>query len=139
MRVRQTDVAGRSRGAGTVLLALGAVAWLSMPAAGAEKHTSPLTTIMNTHLYADPGPVPDWVEKSRPVGGSDYIKLHAAQPERRAKPKNAAELKAMEADLDRAAAANRRRAGMPAGEAGAAAKKSSKVSTVRSGAAASIH
>ena len=139
MRVRQADVAGRFRGAGTVLLALGAFACLSIPAAGAEKHTSPLTTIMNTHLYADPGPVPDWVEKSRPAGGSDYIKLHASQPERRAKPKSPAELKAMEADLDRAAAANRRRAGATGGQAGAAAKKSGTVSTVRSGPAAPIH
>ena len=135
MRVRQADVAGGASRAGTVLLALAAFAWLSTPATAAEKHTSPLTTIMNTHLYADPGPVPDWVEKSRPAGSSDYIKLHDAQPERHAKPKTAAELKAMAADLDAAAAANRRRAGLPEGEA----KKSGKVSTVRSGPAAAIH
>jgi hypothetical protein len=35
-------------------------------------------------------------------------------PERHAKPKTPAELKAMEADLDAAAAANRRRAALPA-------------------------
>ena len=120
-----------------MLLALAAIAWLSPPAAAAEKHQSPLTTIMNTHLYADPGPVPDWVEKSRPAaGGSDYIPLHVPEAERHAKPKNPAELKAMEADLDAAAAANRRRAGLAAGDA---AKKSSKISTVKSGAAAPIH
>jgi hypothetical protein len=122
-----------------MLLALAALGLLSREAVAAEKHTSPLTTIMNTHLYADPGPVPDWVEKSRPAGGSDYVPLHVPHPERQAKPKSPAELKTMEADLDAAAAANRRRAGVPAGEAGAAAKKSSKVSTVRSGAAAPIH
>jgi hypothetical protein len=119
-----------------MLLALAAFAWLNAPAAGAEKHTSPLTTIMNTHLYTDPGPVPDWVEKSRPAaGGSDYIKLHESPPERHAKPKTPAELKAMAADLDAAAAANRRRAALPAGEA----KKSGKLSTVRSEPAAPIH
>jgi hypothetical protein len=91
---------------------------------------------MNTHLYADPGPVPDFVEKSRPTGGSDYIKLHGPEPERHAKPKTPAELKGMEAELDAAAAANRRRAGLPTG---AEAKKSSKVSPVRSGSAAPIH
>jgi len=136
MRVRQADVVGQPPGLGAMLLALAAFAFLSPPAAAAEKHQSPLTTIMNTHLYADPGPVPDWVEKSRPAGGSDYIKLQEAQPERHAKPKSPAELKAMEADLDAAAAANRRRAGMAAGDV---AKKSSKVSTVKSGAAAPIH
>jgi hypothetical protein len=123
-------------GARVIAMVLGALVCQGMPAAGAEKHTSPLTTIMNTHLYADPGPVPDWVEKSRPTGGSDYIPLHVAPAERQAKPKSPAELKAMEADLDGAAAANRRRAGDPVG---VASKKSGKVSTVRSGSAAAIH
>ena len=136
MRVRQADIAGRLRGAATVLLALAALGLLSREAVAAEKHTSPLTTIMNTHLYADPGPVPDWVEESRPAGGSDYIPLHVPPAERQAKPKSPAELKAMEADLDAAAAANRRRA---RGQAGAASKKSGKVSSVRSGSAAAIH
>jgi hypothetical protein len=117
--------------------ALATVASLYGPAAAAEKHVSPLTTILNTKLHADPGPVPEFVEKSRPSGGSDYIPLRAAEPERKAKPKNAAELKAMATELDAAAAANRRRAG----QAGAAApaKKSGKVSTVRSDSAAPIH
>jgi hypothetical protein len=119
-----------------MLLAVAALGLPNVPAAAAEKHQSPLTTIMNTHLYADPGPVLNWVEKSRPAGGSEYIPLHVSQPERHAKSKNPAELKAMEADLDAAAAANRRRAGLAAGDA---AKKSSKVSTVKSGPAAPIH
>ena len=106
-------------------------------AAAAEKHVSPLTTILNTKLHADPGPVPEFVEKSRPSGGSDYIPLHTAQPERKAKPKNAAELKAMAAELDTAAAANRHRAGQTG--AAAPAKKSGKVSTLRSDSAAPIH
>jgi hypothetical protein len=135
MKVRQTHVLAGNRGPAAFLLALAALAWMAGSAAAAEKHQSPLTTIMNTHLYADPGPVPDFVEKSRPTGGSDYIKLHGAEPERHAKPKTPAELKAMEAELDAAAAANRRRAGLPTGEA----KKSSKVSPVRSGSAAPIH
>jgi hypothetical protein len=92
---------------------------------------------LNTKFYADPGPVPEFVEKSRPVGGSDYIPLRAPAPERHAKPKTPAELKAMEADLDAAAAANRRRAGQSAPDA--PAKKSGKVSTVTSGSAAPIH
>ena len=116
--------------------ALAAVGSLFGPAAAAEKHVSPLTTILNTKLHADPGPVPEFVEKSRPSGGSDYIPLHVPHPERHAKPKTPAELKAMEADLDAAAAANRRRAGLAAA---APAKKSSKVSKVSSGAAAPIH
>jgi hypothetical protein len=110
--------------------------WLSAPCAAVEKHTSPLTTILNTKFHADPGPVPEFVEKSRPARGSDYIPLHAPGAERHAKPKTAAQLKAIEADLDAAAAANRRRAGLPMGDA---AKKSGKVSTVRSGPAAPIH
>jgi hypothetical protein len=133
--VRQVDVAARKPGLRAALVAL-ATLGLTGAASAAEKHQSPLTTILNTRLYADPGPVPDWVEKARSPGGSDYIKLHEAQPERRAKRKSPAELKAMEADLDAAAAANRRRAGLPAADA---AKKSSKISTVRSGAAAPIH
>ncbi|MBV9066511.1 MAG: hypothetical protein JO004_12200 [Methylobacteriaceae bacterium] len=134
--MRHADIAGRLRGAGIVLVALAALGLLSREAVAAEKHTSPLTTIVNTHLYADPGPVPEWVEKSRPAGGSDYIPLHVPPAERQAKPKSPAELKAMEADLDAAAAANRRRAG---GQVGVAPKKSGKVSSVQSGAAAPIH
>src|SRR5438045_1123473 len=123
MKVRQTHVLAGNRGPAAFLLALAALAWMAGSAAAAEKHTSPLTTIMNTHLYTDPGPVPDWIEKSRPAaGGSDYIKLHESPPERHAKPKTPAELKAMAADLDAAAASNRRRAALPAGEA----KKSGK-------------
>jgi hypothetical protein len=118
-----------------MLLALATLA-LNSPVLAAEKHTDPFTTIANTKFHADPGPVPEFVEKSRPAQGSDYIPLHAPGIGRHAKPKTAAELKAMEADLDTAAAANRRRAGLPAGDS---AKKSSKVSTVRSGPAAPIH
>jgi hypothetical protein len=92
---------------------------------------------LDTKFYADPGRVPDFVEKSRPAGGSDYIPLRAQQPERKAKPKTSAELKAVAADLDAAAAANRRRAGQAAADA--PAKKSGKVSTVRSGPVAPIH
>jgi hypothetical protein len=136
MRVRRAVSGGISR-AGTFLLAFAALTWLCAPSAAAEKHTSPLTTILNTKFYADPGRVPEFVEKSRPVGGSDYIPLRAPAPERHAKPKTPAELKAMEADLDAAAAANRRRAGQSAPDA--PAKKSGKVSTVTSGSAAPIH
>jgi hypothetical protein len=125
------------RAARAVLLALTASAWLSPPAAAAEKHVSPLTTIVNTKLHADPGPMRDFVEKSRPSGESAYIPLRAPEVERHAKPKTAAELKAMEAELDGAGAANRRRAGQSAPDA--PAKKSGKVSTVRSGPAAPIH
>lgn len=138
MRVSQANVVTRTRRAQAILLALAAFGCLSGASVAAEKHTSPLTTILNTKLYADPGPVPDFVEKSRPVGKSDYIPLREAEPERHAKPKNAAELKAMAAELDAAAAANRRRAGHPAA-ADRPAKKSGKVWTVRSGSAAPIH
>jgi hypothetical protein len=137
MRVSQADVVTRIRRAQAILLALTAFGCFGGPSAAAEKHTSPLTTILNTKFYADPGHVPDFVEKSRPAGKSDYIPLRASAPERHAKPKTAAELKAMEAELDGAAAANRRRAGQSAPEA--LAKKSGKISTVRSGSAAPIH
>ena len=138
MRVSQADAATRMRGAQAVLLALAALAGMTVPLAAAEqKHASPLTTILNTKFYADPGRPPDFVEKSRPAGKSDYIPLRASEPERHARPKTPAELKAMEAELDGAAAANRRRAGQSAADA--PAKKSSKLSTVRSGPAAPIH
>src|SRR5436305_8435756 len=127
MRVRQAVVlVGRRRGL-MLAFALAAVASLYGPAAAAEKHVSPLTTILNTKLHADPAPVPDFVEKSRPAAGSDYIPLQASAPERHAKPKTAAELEAMEMDLEAAAAGNRRRAGQSGTTA--AAKKSGKVST----------
>jgi hypothetical protein len=119
------------------VLGLAALAWLSGPAAAAEKHTSPLTTILNTKLHADPGPVPEFVEKSRPPGDADYIPLRAPETARHAEPKTPAELKAMEMDLEAAGAANRRRAGQTS-EA-APSKRSGKVSTVRSGSAAPIH
>jgi hypothetical protein len=137
MRVSQADVATRIRRARAILLALTAFGCFGGPSAAAEKHTSPLTTILNTKFYADPGRPPDFVEKSRPAGKSEYIPLHAAEPERRAKPKTPAELTAMEADLGAAAAANRRRAGQF--PADGPANKSGKVSTVRSGSAAAIH
>jgi hypothetical protein len=137
MRVSKAEVLTRIRRAHAIALAATALACLSGPSAAAEKHVSPLTTILNTKFYADPGRVPDFVEKSRPAGGSsDYIPLRAPQPERRSKPKTAAELKAMEAELAGAGVANRRRAGQSAADA---AKKPSKVSTVRSGSAAPIH
>jgi hypothetical protein len=136
MRVSEADVFTGIQRPQAVLLALAAFAWLSAPCAAAEKHTSPLTTILNTKLHADPGPVPEFVQKSRRAAGSDYIPLRSPEAERHAKPKTPAELKAIEADLDGAAAANRRRAGLASA---APAKKSSKVSTVRSGPAAPIH
>jgi hypothetical protein len=136
MRVSEADVFTGIQRPQAVLLALVAFAWLSAPCGAAEKHTSPLTTILNTKLHADPGPVPKFVEKSRPAASSDYIPLRSPVAERHAKPKTPAELKAIEADLDGAAAANRRRAGLASA---APAKKSSKVSTVTSGVAVPIH
>jgi hypothetical protein len=120
-----------------LLLALTALACLSVPSPAAEKHQGPLTTILNTKLHADPAPSPDFVEKSRPSGGSDYIPLRTPEVERHVKPKTPAELKAMEMDLEAAGAANRRRAGQSAENA--PPKRSGKVSTVRSGPAAPIH
>jgi hypothetical protein len=137
MKVRQTHVLAGKRRTAAFLLALAALAWVAGPTAAAKKHVSPLTTILNTKIHADPGPVPEFVEKSRPSGGAEYIPLHASDPERHAKPKTAAELKAMEMDLDAAAAGNRRRAGQSG--AAAAAEKSGKISAVRSGSVARIH
>ncbi|MEA2834900.1 MAG: hypothetical protein QOG66_3102 [Methylobacteriaceae bacterium] len=137
MRVSQAHVLTRIGRAQAVLLALAGFAWLGAPATAAEKHQSPLTTILNTKFHADPGHVPDFVEKSRPAGNADYIPLRTPEAGRHAKPKTAAELKAMEMDLEAAGAANRRRAGRSAEDA--PAKRSGKVSTVRSGPPAPIH
>lgn len=101
-----------------------------------DKHQSPLQTILDTKLSPGYTPAPEFVEKSRAPGGTDYIPLHAKQPERKAKPKTADELKAMEAELDAAGAANRRRAGL---SAASAAKKSGKVSKVGSDASPPVH
>ena len=116
-------------------LALGASAGVSL-AKYKDKHQSPLQTILDTKLHADPAAAPDFVEKSRVPGGTGYIPLHAKEPERKAKPKTADELKAMEAELDKAGAANRRRAGLPVAPA---AKKSATISKVSSSAPESVH
>jgi hypothetical protein len=140
MRVRQAHVLSPARRAALVLLAAASLGSTSAVAAAEEKKwrpSDPFTTIWNTKLHADPGHVPDFVEKSRPAGEHDFLPLTAPETERRTKRKSAAELKAMEADLESAGAANRRRAGRSGAEG--AAQKSGKVSTVRSGPAAPIH
>jgi hypothetical protein len=137
MRVSHAHVLPRMQGAQAILLALTAFGCLGGPLAAAEKHQSPLTTILNTRFYADPGRAADFVEKSRPATDSAYIPLRTPEAARDVKPKTPAELKAMEMDLEAAGAANRRRAGASAADA--PAKRSGKVSTVRSGSAAPIH
>src|SRR5947209_5822428 len=140
MRVRQARVLSPTRLAASLLLA-GATLGAASLTAGAEQKkwrpSDPFTTIWNTKLHADPGPVPDFVEKSRPAGKQDFMPLHAPEAERPVARKTAAELKAMEAELDSAGAANRLRAGRSGGEG--TVQKSGKVSTVRSGPAAPIH
>jgi hypothetical protein len=140
MRVRQAHVFSPARLAALVLLAAATVGSANAAAAAEQKKwrpSDPFTTIWNTKLHADPGPVPDFVEKSRPAGEHDFMPLTAPEAARPVKRKSAAELKAMESDLESAGAANRRRAGQSGGEG--AAQKSGKVSTVRSGPAAPIH
>jgi hypothetical protein len=116
-----------------------ALGWAGGTSAAEQKwrRTDPFTTIWNTKLHADPGVTPDFVEQSRPAEKQDFLPLAAPQTERPTKRKSAAELKAMETDLEAAGAANRRRALSSAVEA--PGKKSGKVSTVRSDSAAPIH
>jgi hypothetical protein len=128
-----------ARRAALVLLAAATLGSASAVAAEQKKWrpSDPFTTIWNTKLHADPGHVPDFVEKSRPAGAHDFLPLTAPETERPVRRKSAAELKAMEADLESAGVANRRRAGRSGAEG--VAQKSGKVSTVRSGPAAPIH
>jgi hypothetical protein len=140
MRVRQAHVFSPARLAALVLLAAASVGSANAVAAAEQKKwrpSDPFTTIWNTKLHADPGHVPEFVEKSRPAGEHDFLPLTAPETERLTKRKSASELKAMESELESAGAANRRRAGQSGGEG--TAQKSGKVSTVRSGAAAPIH
>jgi len=73
---------------------------------------SPLDTLMKTKLHPDVPEAKDFVRNHRPDPESlEYIPLDAKSP-KRPRIKNADELKALEADLDHAAATNRARAGV---------------------------
>jgi len=97
---------------------LGAVLLVAVAGMGAKAEPatpvgdSPLDTLMKTKLHPDVPEAKDFVRNHRPDPESlEYIPLDAKSP-KRPRIKNADELKALEADLDRAAARNRARAGV---------------------------
>src|SRR5579875_933898 len=91
-------------------LAAAAVACLALcPSAQAQQAKpggSPLDTIMSTRLWADVPEAKDFVRESRPPPDSlEYQPVTGTDPER-PKPKNKAELKALEEELESAIGQN---------------------------------
>lgn len=101
-----------SRLAGRAVLALLCLTYGTLAFAQAPKsYGSPLDTLMNTRLWADVPEAKDFVRESRPPPGSlSYQPLTGEDPER-PKPRTEEELKALESELDQAAARNTRRRG----------------------------
>ncbi|GAC1332619.1 MAG: hypothetical protein NVSMB26_12510 [Beijerinckiaceae bacterium] len=145
MGLRQANVAAPAKGT-RVILALAFAAFVATglllrttPSLGDEhsRRTDPLSTIVNTKLRPDPVPTPDFVKASRPFEELGYLPLQAPEKERAAKRKSPAEVKAMEAELDAAGAANRRRAGRT--NLNAPAKRPAKAVPAGSAEAVPIH
>lgn len=91
----------------SLCLTYGTLAFAQAP----KSYGSPLDTLMNTRLWADVPEAKDFVRESRPPSGSlSYQPLTGEDPER-PKPRTEEELKALESELDRAAARNSRRGG----------------------------
>ncbi len=98
--------------AGGHALAQGAAA----PPAKADhnKYVSPWETLMSSHLWSDVAPARDFVRESRPDPNSlDYAPLTGTDPVR-AKPRDAANIQALQAELERDRVANNRKAPAPA-------------------------
>ena len=75
------------------------------PAPAAKRSHSisgtPLDALRQTHLWADTGPAKDFVKDSRPSAGSlDYAPLTGTDPER-PKPRDTANIAALQAELER--------------------------------------
>lgn len=91
----------------SLCLTYGTLAFAQAP----KSYGSPLDTLMNTRLWADVPEAKDFVRESRPPSGSlSYQPLTGVDPER-PKPRTEEELKALESELDQAAARNSRRGG----------------------------
>ncbi|HET6377488.1 MAG TPA: hypothetical protein VFG05_04180 [Methylocella sp.] len=101
-----------SRLAGRAALASFCLTYGTLAFAQAPKsYGSPLDTLMNTRLWADVPEAKDFVRASRPPSGSlSYQPLTGVDPER-PKPRTEEELKALESELNDAAARNSRRGG----------------------------
>ena len=116
----------------TVLLAAGTAAepvWAqSAPSTGKPNHNtygSPLDTIMSTHLWTDVAPAQDFVRESRPQAKSlDYAPLVGTDPDR-PKPRDKANIAALQAELEHDRISNEARGrGLPGGPAKVSAKRS---------------
>ncbi|HXW72891.1 MAG TPA: hypothetical protein VEK34_15950 [Methylocella sp.] len=79
---------------------------LAASAQQAKTYGSPLDTLMSTRLWADVPEAKDFVRDSRPSPeGLDYEPLTGTDPER-PKPRSKAEVQALQAELEQAAARN---------------------------------
>jgi hypothetical protein len=85
---------------------------------------SPLDTIMHTHLWTDVAPAKDFVRESRPDNKTlDYTPLTGTDPVR-PKPRDAANVMALQAELEHDLAVNTHKGGLPPSAMSPAAKKS---------------
>ena len=74
---------------------------------------SPLDTIMSTHLWTDTAPMKDFVQESRPDPKTlDYTPLTGDDPQR-AKPRDKANIAALQAELERDLTTNSRKGNGP--------------------------
>ena len=82
---------------------------VSTPASNKKSHSvsgSPLDTFRSTRLWADTAPAKDFVTESRPDPKTlDYAPLTGVEPER-PKPRDAANVLALQAELERAKTVN---------------------------------
>jgi hypothetical protein len=90
--------------------ALAQVATPSQPKPRPDPYGSPLDTIMSTHLWADVPPARDFVKTSRPNPEKlDYAPLTGQDPPR-PKPRDAAGVASLQAELEKGGASNEVRA-----------------------------
>ena len=78
-----------------------------------NRYVSPWETLMSSHLWSDVGPARDFVRESRPDPKSlEYQPLTGTDPQR-AKPRDAANIQALQAELERDRVTNNRKAPAP--------------------------
>ena len=93
----------------------GAMAQTTPPPTKHNNNTygSPLDTIMSTHLWTDVDPAKDFVQETRPDPKSlDYTPLTGTDPQR-AKPRDKANIAALQAELERDLVVNSRKGNAP--------------------------
>ena len=85
------------------------------PASAKKPHSvsgSPLDTLRSTHLWTETGQAKDFVRDSRPDPKAlDYTPLTGTDPER-PKPRDAANVQALQAELERDQIANKGKSGV---------------------------